>query len=211
MESAIPIHGDLLNEGKCKICGVTRRASWQHELWWQRSQGRTRTNSCFGRKSETSIPFLSFFPFFYVCITHPCSSSPVKLKSVKMSFTIIIIIFKNYHSILVTFTTLCPTFIFSRISSERVLSCIAYTVMCSWIWHGLFPLCSRGHINWWSVSTEYCVHNWFDLQDKFCFYSRNTKACNVSIKGQGFDPSATQCYANIGWVHPPDICILALA
>ena len=102
--------------------------------------------------------FSVFFPFF-VCITHPCSSSPVKLKSVKMSFTIIIIIFKNYHSILVTFTTLCPTFIFSRISSERVLSCIAYTVMCSWIWHGLFPLCSRGHINWWSVSTGYCVHD----------------------------------------------------
>ena len=39
----------LYMEGKCKICGTTRRASWQHEWWWRRSQWRVSTNRRYKR------------------------------------------------------------------------------------------------------------------------------------------------------------------
>ena len=49
----------VVKEGKCKICGATRRASWQHKWWWRRSQWRASTNRRYKRDrleiSRTSI------------------------------------------------------------------------------------------------------------------------------------------------------------
>ena len=64
------------------------------------------------------------------------------------------------------------------------------------LYSGFWPLSvlnSKGYIIRVSLSTGYCLHDWFELLDKFCLYSKYTKVptkayINVNVLWRAFCP-----------------------